>query len=317
MAEVNPNVNEVNPGETEENPGETEENPGETEENPGETEENPGETEENPDLEENPYLDDYNSSLNDGPVSRTSGVAPLAVHFFADFVDSASGAERIDRYHHYDYTWNFGDTGSGIWGTSGRSKNMAKGANAVHIFEEGGVYNITLTIRNHSGIVGTENYTVTVTDPDSFYNGNTVCVNRSGDNNFSGAPAGALQINSDSISTITQYAKAGNRILFKRGSSWTTAGLDWPSNAGPVTIGAYGTGVNPDALGIYENAPRITVTSGSFLPLGYKQDWRLMDIHFIDASGYTANCVSGSVNMQRQLLLRLKVEGFSSGIGWS
>ena len=35
--------------------------------------------------------------------SRTTGVGPLSVHFFADFVDSAStDEERSDRFHHHD-----------------------------------------------------------------------------------------------------------------------------------------------------------------------------------------------------------------------
>lgn len=108
---------------------------------------------------------EFSSSPNDRVVSRISGVAPLSVHFFSDFVDSVSGEDRIDRFHHYDYTWNFGDTGSGNWGTSGKSRNMAKGAVAVHVFENTGDYHVTLTIRDHSGIAGTENYTVS--DPDS------------------------------------------------------------------------------------------------------------------------------------------------------
>jgi hypothetical protein len=265
---------------------------------------------------ENPYLEEYSSSLNDGPISRTSGVAPLPVHFFADFVASASGDERIDRFHHYDYTWNFGDTGSGNWGTTGKSKNTAKGAAAVHIFEEPGVYNITLTIRDHSGTVDTENYSVTVTDPDLFYSGNTIYVNNAGDDVFPGAPDAAPKIATNDLSTIVQYATSGNRILLKRGSSWTTSGLTWPSNAGPVTIGAYGTGTDPDALGIYDNNPQITITGGRFLSLEYKQDWRIMDLHLVDTTR-TNNCFGGSVNMQRLLLLRLKVEGFRSAITWS
>ena len=267
--------------------------------------------------EENPNLDDIiSSSPGDRPVSQTSGVAPLAVHFFSDFVDSASGEERINRYHHYDYIWNFDDSGSGTWGPDDKSKNMTKGANAVHIFEEPGDYNVTLTIRNHSGVIDTENYTISVTDPDSFYSGSyTICINNAGDTDFSEAPSGARLFTTDNLSTITQYAVAGCRILFKRGCSWSTSGLTWPNNVGPVTIGAYGTGTNPDAQGIYDNAPRIIVTNGNFLNMSNKQNWRIMDLHLINTSRNTT-AIGGVVNIQRQLFLRLKIDGFAHAFLW-
>jgi len=260
---------------------------------------------------------DFSISPNDRHVSRTSGVAPLAVHFFADFVDSAEGSERIERFHHYDYTWDFGDAGSGNWGTTEKSKNTAKGAAAVHVFENPGTYSVVLTIRNHSRVVDTENYSITVTDPNAAYSGtNTTCVNNAGDTDFSAAPAGARTISTNDLSTIVQYATSGSRILFKRGSSWTTAGLTWPDNAGPVTIGAYGTGINPDTLGIYDNAPRITVTGGNFLNLSFKQDWRIMDLHLIDTTRRNGS-FGGASDMQRLLFYRLNIEGFGVGLGWT
>jgi len=259
----------------------------------------------------------FSISPNDRPVSRASGVAPLAVHFFADYVDNASGDERIDRFHHYDYTWDFGDAGSGSWGTTGKSKNSAKGAAAVHVFENPGTYNVVLTIRDNSGVVGTENHSITVSDPDTVYGGTmTTCVNNAGDTDFSAAPAGARTISTNDLSTVVQYATSGSRILFKRGSSWSTAGLSWPDNAGPVTIGAYGTGISPDALGIYDNAPRITVTGGTFMDMSFKQDWRIMDLHLIDSAG-SAGSFGGASDMQRFLFYRLKIEGFGVALGWS
>ncbi|HOO71577.1 MAG TPA: PKD domain-containing protein [Spirochaetota bacterium] len=262
----------------------------------------------------------FSSSPNDRPVSRTSGVAPLAVHFFADFVGSADGDERIERFHHYDYTWNFDDAGSGNWGTTGKSKNTVKGAAAVHVYENPGIYNVSLIIRNHSGVVGTESYSITVNDPDSFYSGtNTTCVNNAGDTDFSDAPSGARTESTDDLSTITQYATTGSRILFKRGSSWiVSSSLNWPGNSGPVTIGAYGgttTGTR-DAQGIYDNAPQITVNGGTFLNLALKQGWTIMDLHLIDTtrSNY---CFGGATSMQRLLFLRLEITGFNTGIGWS
>lgn len=260
---------------------------------------------------------EFSASPHDRAVSRTSGVAPLAVHFFADFVGSASGDERIDRFHHYDYSWDFGDAGSGAWGTSGRSKNTAKGPVAVHVYEEPGDYAINLTVRDHGGIVATENYAISVADPDVVYAGTaTICVNNDGDGLFPGAPVGARTIATDDLSAVTQYATAGSRVLFKRGSSWTTSGLTWPDSAGPVTIGAYGPCSDADELGICVNAPLITVTGGTFLDLSSKQDWRIMDIRLSDPTR-TNGSFGGASDMQKHLFYRLKIEGFGVGLGWS
>lgn len=260
---------------------------------------------------------EFSVSPNDRAASRTTGVAPLAVHFFADFVGSASGDERIDRFHHYDYTWDFGDTGSGAWGTTGKSRNTAKGPVAVHVYETPGDYAITLTVRDHGGTVATEHYDVSVTDPDLAYAGTaTTCVNNDGDEYFTGAPAGARTIATNDLSVVTQYATPGSRILFKRGSSWTTTGLTWPDNAGPVTIGAYGPCPAADALGICGNAPLITVTGGTFLDLSFKQDWRIMDLRLSDPTRSNGS-FGGASDMQKILFCRVKIEGFGVALGWS
>jgi PKD repeat protein len=242
------------------------------------------------------------------------GVAPLGVHFSAEF----SGSTDSDRgFLSCEYSWDFGDSDSGTWGTTGKSKNVAKGGIAEHVFENPGNYTVSLTVRNGNGVIGTETFTVKVEDPDTVYSGtNTICVCDSANADFSKAPSGALCVTTDDLSTITKYATVGKRVLFHRGSSWTTAELSWAGNAGPVTIGAFGTGTNPDAYGIYDNAPQITMTSGTFLSLTGKQDWRVMDLRLLDS---TRSCCSfgGASNMQRILLMRLKVEGFKSGIEWT
>ncbi|MCP4132876.1 MAG: PKD domain-containing protein [bacterium] len=243
-------------------------------------------------------------------VSRTLGVAPLSVHFNTEL---ASG-----DFHNLDYTWDFGDPGSGNWGTTGKSKNTAKGAVAAHIFESPGTYTGSLTVRDGTTTVGVGSFTIEVEDPNTVYSGtNTICVNTACDSDFTGAPGGARTIRTNDLSSITSYAAAGSRILFKRGSSWTVSSdLSWPHNAGPVTMGAYGTGTNPDALGNYDNAPLITVTGGSrFCDINNKQNWRIVDLHFVDSTR-TGTVVSGASNMQRFLFQRLKIEGFKTALGW-
>jgi len=246
--------------------------------------------------------------------SRTSGVAPLSVHFTAGFAESTLS---LREFHSNEYTWDFGDPGAGSWGTTGLSKNRATGGVATHVYESPGTYTATLTVRNAVGVVGTTSCVITVDDPDTFYAGTrTICVSDTAHGDFTGAPPGANQVTTDDLSEITHYATAASRILFHRGSSWTIAGLDFPGNAGPVTLGAYGTGTGPDELGIYANAPRITITAGNFCDLSFKQDWRIMDLHLVDPSRSTG-AVGGASDMQRILFLRLHIEGFRVGLGWS
>lgn len=247
-------------------------------------------------------------------VSRTSGIAPLSVHFTAGFLTSSSN-ER--SFHDNEYSWDFGDPGSGNWGTTGKSKNSAKGPIATHIFESSGSYTVWLTVRNKEGVIKSDSFNILVIDPDIAYSGiNTICVSDTLHGDFANAPSGALEITTDNLSTITQYATSRKRILFHRGSSWITSGLTWPGDSEQVTIGAYGVGMNSNEYGIFDNAPEITVTSGTFLSLNYKQNWRIMDLYLKDPTK-SNNSFGGSMEMQRQLFLRLKIEGFDSCISWS
>ena len=195
--------------------------------------------------------------------SRTSGVAPLSV-FFSAGLERSSATTRT--FHHYEYSWNFNDADSGVWGTTGADKNTAKGPVTSHVFERGGTYNVTLAVRNSSGtIIDTETFTIDVTDPDEYYSGtNTTCITSTDNNDFTGCPSGANHVTTSNLTTITSYAGAGRRILFRRGSSWNlSSSTSFPSNSGPVSIGAYGTCTNPDAQGLCSNAPTINISNSS------------------------------------------------------
>jgi len=247
-------------------------------------------------------------------LDRTSGVAPLFIHFS---VDCPEDSEAARDFHLYDYEWDFGDPGSGTWGTDGKTKNSATGPIAAHVFESPGTYRVWLTVKDGGQIVKTDWATIVVEDPDEYYKGTkTVCVSTGTD--FTGAPAGAdCRGGISNLSSITSLATAGKRILLRRGDSWTvTSALNWPSSAGPVTIGAFGPGAGQDALGIYGNAPEIQVSSGRFMLLDDKQDWRVMDLRIVDPSA-TNISFEGSYNMQRDLFLRLKLEGFENTLIWS
>lgn len=235
--------------------------------------------------------------------SRTSGVAPLSVHFDAEV---AASTATVRHFHDYEYRWDFGDTGAGTWGTTGKSKNTAKGGVATHVYETAGTYSAALLVVDIDGYtIEEESFEITVSDPDTVYAGTlTICVSDATSNDFTGAPSGSTHIATDDLTTIDQLATAGYRILFRRGSTWTSSGLTFPNNAGPVTLGAYGSG----------DRPQITMTGGSFCAMDSKQNWRIMDLSFVYGGG---SVFGGILSMQRILLLRIKTDGFDVGIGWS
>lgn len=245
--------------------------------------------------------------------SRTSGVAPLAVHFSVLYPDAASQTQFLETH----YTWDFGDPLSGAWANSGKPGNHATGGAAAHVYETPGTYTVRLVSSNRTGVIATRSFVITVLDPETVYAGtNTVCVSDSVSADFTGAPTGSIQIATDNIADITPLATPGRRILFRRGSAWTVGALEWPAGSGPVTIGAFGPAAGHCALGIASNAPHFTVTNGSFLPLNYKQDWRVMDLALSDPARSNGT-VTGAMEMERLLFLRLRIKGFSSGLGWS
>lgn len=248
---------------------------------------------------------------------RTSGTAPLLVNFYDSEATASTSVDGV--FHSREYTWTYGDTEAGSWGTSGLSKNTDKGPVAAHVFETAGTYTVTLTVKNSSGEeIGTDTETITVADPDTTYTGTlTTCVNKVGDDTWTGCPSGASHVNSDDLTSasVINAAQTGERLLLKRGSSWTLSGLPaWPNSTGPTTIGAYGTCTTPDALGICSNAPAISGSSG-FIDIGYNRDFRIMDL------AYTGEFTGGSnlTDFDQCLFLRLNISNApaGAGLGWS
>lgn len=253
--------------------------------------------------------------------SRTTGVAPLSVHFNADVAASNSEARP---FHDYEYSWNFGDSASGTWGTDGKSKNTDKGPVSSHVYESPGTYTATLIIRNLSGVVDTASFTITVTNPDTVFSGtNTTCISTNTD--FTGCPSGATQLTTNDLSSLPTLTTSGKRVLLRRGSTWTSSNTlysDAPTNATTVHIGAYGTCQSPDSQGICSNAPQITITGSGSLSttwiLLYKSyDWRITDISFIGDKNTTGSILSGGMDIRRLLVLRVKTRGFYNPIGWA
>jgi PKD repeat protein len=255
--------------------------------------------------------------------SRVSGIAPLAV-FFDGSATRASATAR--PFHELEYRWNFGDPaggavwtqGSGAGIASNNSKNAASGPMAAHVFESAGTYTVCLTVTDGANTAARP-VTITVTSPDSapeFAGAATLCVDSRARPvpGADGCPAGATVLQSAdfdaAINTSARNGAAHKRILFRRGSTFTSSTTAAITANGPGLVGAYGTGAKPHVNG----------ASGKFL-IGHESnlsfaDWRIVDLS-LDGQGMTS---SGGTAFQtigpfRQLtLLRVEARRFLHGV---
>lgn len=253
------------------------------------------------------------SSAHAAPsANRTTGVAPLSVFFDAGVAEST---DESRPFHDYDYSWDFGDAGAGVWGTNGKSKNFAKGAVAAHVYDTPGTYTATLTVRNAGGILSTTTLSITVSDPDLFFSGtNTTCISDTTDNDFTGCPSGATHVTTDDVSQIATYRGSGKRVLLRRGSEWTYTGTSGIAVAGKNThLGAFGNCESPDQQGICSNAPKINVSgtsSGALFSLSYSEDLRISDISLTGNTAFRSG-FGGASSIHKPLIYRMKTRGFS------
>ncbi len=253
--------------------------------------------------------------------SRTTGVAPLGVLFTANFSSSDSNEQP---FHNLEYSWNFGDNPTDTWAVLGTPKNSDKGPIAAHVYKDTGDYTVTLYIRDDTGYTTTQTLSIHVDDPDVVFDGTTVCLSDSTENDFTGCPPGATQRITDDITEIQDYLDQGlKRILLHRGSSWETnesvcsgRGID-----GPVIVGAYGDCDSPDERGICSNAPFIKLIDpnptqtdyNSFFSGSYSRDWRLSDLWFEGDIGYNS-IMGAATDVSSVLLFRIRSEGFRHAV---
>ncbi len=219
-------------------------------------------------------------------INHSSGVAPLAVFF--DTIGTTS-ALTSSPFTDIEYVWDFGDVGSGNWGSKSTgaagsgaypSRNAFRGPVACHVYETAGNYTATLTATYGGATITTKTFPITVTDPNTvFATTDTIAVNVNGDADFSAAPAGATTYNTplgDLLKdALLQIAGTKKRILFKRGSTWNAApGTTQPKIqvTGPGVLGAYGAGAAPIFLQSDNSSNGIVeLTNGA-------SDWRIQDI---------------------------------------
>ncbi len=258
------------------------------------------------------------------PEETYTGIAPYAAVFnaidMADVIQPPLVDERRE-YADFHYSWDFGDAGSGTWPHSARSKNTDLGYVTAHVYDTPGTYMVSLRVVDAEGKTHAYARTVTVRDPEVIFGGGkTVCVSTGTD--FSEAPAGARQVTTSDILDIEPYFQTGRRILLHRGDTWTTDGVLFIQNVpGPFALGAFGTGVNPDERGIYENAPHIictgTVPDTSFITYWDVNNWQIMDLHISGDYTREGGIGGGTYECSNMLHYRMNMDGFGTPIGTS
>lgn len=175
-----------------------------------------------------------------GPVTavltatRISGVAPLAV-MFEGWMSMSESPGIVNPFRQLQYSFDFGDPGSGTWSLTGNSKNSYSGGPiTAHVFETPGTYTVTLTV--YDGVAyATATLTITVEDPDVVFAGAATLV-VSPTSNFTGAPPGAA------TATTVPDNFDNRRILLRRGESHGTINRQKARNC---QLGAFGTGDKP------------------------------------------------------------------------
>ncbi len=238
--------------------------------------------------------------------SRVAGVAPLHVFFDA----TATTAAATNRpFHELEYRWSFGDPASGSWtSTSGMpnlSRNQATGPVAAHVFETPGTYTVNLTVLDGEG-AATRSVQITVTDPDTVFAANTLCVGASSAPvaGAGGCPAGAAVLASNDFdAAINNSIASRKRILFRRGDTFVAGSTASIRLNGPGLIGAFGSGAAP-VVNATVNSTIIQLSSGSTPTI---KDWRIMDLEINGNSGAATNAIKAEGGIDQVTLLRLNI----------
>lgn len=212
--------------------------------------------------------------------SRTTGVAPLSVHF-----DATGSSSVLTAYPYRDirYTWDFGDStaASQVWTTGARantlSKNVDSGPVAAHVFDQPGDYTVKLTCEDGTSTVSST-VSIHVDDPEVTYKlAKTICVSSTElpQPGVNGVPAGAQCYQIPTVeAAVAKITANDQRLLFMRGDTFTVSATNYLPNFTGLTVGAYGTAVAKPLIKFIG----ANVNYGAFCPRG--GDNRIMDLAF-------------------------------------
>ncbi len=220
---------------------------------------------------------------------RQSGVAPLAVRFDGLATTHTNSAVNTLRGMHYEFDFGDQDCTTGpTWPHSGKPVGCEEGGPiSGHVYEQPGTYTVTLTAWRGTEC-GTATTKVTVDDPNTVFQGKTVCLSKSG--NFTGCPSGAQQVQPASSASFNgavsaQIGSGARRILLARGETWTSTNQLGMNASGPGHLGAFGTGPAPLIKSASTaNYPQIIRTN---------VDWRVSDLEFEGTDPYNNDTAFG------------------------
>ncbi|MCC6808500.1 MAG: PKD domain-containing protein [Deltaproteobacteria bacterium] len=174
--------------------------------------------------------------------SRTSGFAPLAVHFDATGASSTtpgvSDLAQGGAFRQIRHAFNFGDPASGNHALSGLNRNTEPfgGGLAAHVFRAPGIYTVTVTSTDGVAPAVIATVMITVDDPALLP---AIAISRTGD--FTGAPLGATQLTRTTLPVLA----SNSRYFFRRGEDWGAAELLVSDPLTNVHIDAFGPGDDP------------------------------------------------------------------------
>ncbi|MBI5724373.1 MAG: PKD domain-containing protein [Planctomycetes bacterium] len=239
--------------------------------------------------------------------SRDSGVAPLAVFFDGTETKNLAGDDYVGAH----FEWDFGDSDSGIWATTGKSKNLATGFVVSHVYEKPGAYTVTLKVRDIRGNASSpQKITITVEDPEKVFAGtNTRCVSKDG--KFDGSPAGCEKNNgADLAGHLTWFnAAPKRRLLLRRGEKWE-CGPAVLTGEGPKLLGAFGEGENP-VINFADSGTRFKEGLQ-----GSGRDWRVVDVGLVAPETWKHDSSTGpNLNMCGRDNLALRVNSQRGNVG--
>lgn len=240
------------------------------------------------------------TSANGNAIALSVDYSALPVGDQSDTVTVLS-TDMPDHSRLY-YEWDFGDTESGTWSTTGRSKNSAYGHIAAHVYEGAGSYTVTLTVTDESGTEHVYTQAITVTAA----TGNTYYVSNAGDDEDAGSEVAPFATLAHAVSV----AAAEDTILLNRGDTFAASASMSISTAGPIVVAAYGTGAKP-IINADLSGSLWSMQAGSV-------DWRWVDLDVRGVYDYDAQtgspCSGFASRRNYSLMLRCDLTGLDYGI---
>ncbi len=221
-------------------------------------------------------------------MNRHFGVAPLAVFF--DATETTHSDTSVDPFFDLHYQWYFHDdaaSSSGVWEYSCKSKQVASGPMAAHVFDQPGVYAVRLAVRDRAGNTASQEVTVTVESPDVL---STYCIaDIASGGDFSGCPLdidgdgrcnvrGRCVDTNDVLEALEGRLASRSRLLFRRGDVFRAATLGVVVRGQTGIIGAFGSEAAARPIWQYQETVNDTIMALNFRKAS---DWRFMDIDLV------------------------------------